>query len=333
MPNKEIVVVGASTGGIEALRTLLGALPREFAATVFVVQHLSPHVPSLLPAILERAASLHVEAARDGEEFRPGRVYVAPPDRHLLLEPGGRMRLTRGPKESRFRPAVDPLFRSAARAYGPRVVGVILTGGLDDGTMGLLEIKRGGGTAVVQDPDDALVPSMPQSALRHVRVDYCLPLAEIGPLLVRLAGEPAAERSYAVSDELEIEVKITLEDNAMEAGVMELGGPSPFACPDCHGVLLRLKGDGPMRFRCHTGHAYTADSLLSGVSEQVEHALWNSVRALEEGEMLLRHMAEHLGDDRRHGDAGELLRRADDLHRRTELIRQATLTPSLQAAD
>jgi len=178
----------------------------------------------------------------------------------------------------------------------------------------------------VQEPDEALVPSMPQSALRHVKVDYRLPLAEIGPLLARLAGEPAGERIYPVSDDLEIEVKIALEDKALEAGVMELGGPSQFACPDCHGVLLRLKAEGPMRFRCHTGHAYTADSLLSGVNEQVEGALWNSIRALEEGEMLLRHMVEHLGGDgQQHGSAADLRRQADDFRRRADTVRQATL--------
>jgi two-component system chemotaxis response regulator CheB len=185
----------------------------------------------------------------------------------------------------------------------------------------------------VQDPEEALVPSMPQSALRHVKVDYCLPLAEIGPLLARLAGESSEERSRTVSEELDIEVKIAMEDRAVEAGVMELGEPSSFACPDCHGVLLRLKADGPMRFRCHTGHAYTADSLLSGVTENVEDSLWNSLRALEEGEMLLRHMVRHLGETRQHAPAADLLRQADELRRRADLVRQATLSHAQQGAD
>ncbi|HWS55337.1 MAG TPA: chemotaxis protein CheB [Pyrinomonadaceae bacterium] len=325
MPNKDIVVVGTSAGGIEALRKLLGALPPDFPATVFVVQHLSPDVPSLLAQILERATSLPVQTARDGERFRRGRVYVAPPDRHLMLGDGDLMRVTRGPKENRFRPAVDPLFRSAARAYGPRVVGVVLTGGLDDGTTGLLALKQRGGTAVVQDPADALVPSMPLSAVTHVKVDYCLPLAGIGPLLVRLATEAAEDGSRPVSDELDIEVNIALEDKALEAGVTELGEPSSYACPDCHGVLLRLKTEGLIRFRCHTGHAYTADSLLAGVSEGVEDSLWNTIRALEEGEMLLRHLAGHMTEGPQNGAAEAMLTQAADLRRRAALVRQATM--------
>ena len=325
MPQKDIVVVGTSAGGIEALRSLVAALPADFPASVFVVQHLSPDAPSLLSDILGRAARLPVSSARDGERFRPSHVYVAPPDHHLLLERGGVMRVTRGPKENRFRPAVDPLFRSAARAYGPRVVGCVLTGNLDDGTTGLLAVKQQGGMAVVQDPSDAFAPSMPRSAMRHVKVDHVLPLAEIGPLLARLAAEPAEERSRPVSDELDIEVKIALEDKAIEAGVLGLGGPSNYACPDCHGVLLRLKSEGPMRFRCHTGHAYTADSLLAGVNENVEDSLWNTIRALQEAEMLLRHLAEHLGAGRQSGQAEALLDRAADLRRRADLVRQATL--------
>ncbi|HEV3470987.1 MAG TPA: chemotaxis protein CheB [Pyrinomonadaceae bacterium] len=325
MAGKDIIVIGASAGGIEALRALAAVLPRDLPAAVFVVQHSAPDAPSVLPMILERAGDLPARHPRDGERFERGHIYVAPPDHHLVLEPNQLMRVTRGPKENRFRPAVDPLFRSAARSYGTRVVGVVLTGGLDDGTTGLLAIKQRGGTAVVQDPSDALVPSMPLSAVTHVRVDYCVPLVEVAPLLARLAAEPAEERSYPVSDELDIEVKIALEDNAVGAGLLELGEPSSYACPDCHGVLLRLKAGGPMRFRCHTGHAYTADSLLAGVTENVEDSLWNSIRTLEEAEMLLRHLAEHLGEGRQNGQAEALLDQAADLRRRADLVRQATL--------
>jgi two-component system, chemotaxis family, protein-glutamate methylesterase/glutaminase len=326
MPNREIIVVGTSAGGVEALMKLVGALPGDFPGSVFVVQHTSPDSPNLLAGILARAGQLPARLARDGETFLPSHVYVAPADHHLLLDRGRVTRVTRGPKENRFRPAVDPLFRSAARVYGAGVVGVVLTGGLDDGTAGLLDIKRRGGTAVVQDPRDALYPSMPQSALRHVEVDHCLPVDEIGPLLVRLAGEPAEEGGYVVSDELDIEVKIALEDKAIDVGVLELGDPSPFACPDCHGVLLRLKMDGPLRFRCHTGHGFTADSLLSGVTENVEESLWSAIRSMQEAEMLLRHMAEHFGESTQHVPVELLLKQADDLRRRSDVVRQAVLT-------
>jgi two-component system chemotaxis response regulator CheB len=326
MAGKDIIVIGASAGGVEALRTLAAALPGDLPATVFVVQHSSPDAPSVLPLILDRAGALPARHPRDGDPFERGHIYIAPPDHHLLLAPEGVLRVTRGPKENRFRPAVDPLFRSAARAYGTRVVGVVLTGGLDDGTAGLLAIKQRGGTAVVQDPYDARVSSMPLSAVTHVKVDHCLPLVEIAPLLVRLAGETEAERGVPVSDELDIEVKIALENNAVDAGVLGLGAPSSYACPDCHGVLLRLKGAGPMRFRCHTGHAYTADSLLAGVTENIDDSLWSSIRALEEAEMLLRRLAEHLGEGRQNGPAEALLDQAADLRRRADLVRQATVT-------
>ncbi|HEX8115863.1 MAG TPA: chemotaxis protein CheB, partial [Pyrinomonadaceae bacterium] len=252
------MVIGASAGGVEALSAIVAGLPADFPAAVFVVLHTSPQSPCILAGILDRAGPLPARYAEDRERIAPGRVYVAPPDRHLVVEPT-RVRLTLGPKENRFRPAVDPLFRSAAQTYGPRVVGVILTGNLDDGTSGLLAIKQLGGTAVVQDPREAFSPSMPLSALEHVEVDYRLPLREIAPRLVRLATSQAdeVEEVREVPEKMEIEVRIAKEDRATEAGVLKLGEPSNYACPDCHGVLLRMKAEGPMRFRCHTGHAFT----------------------------------------------------------------------------
>lgn len=197
MPGKEIVVVGASAGGLEAMKELVGKLPRNFPASVFIVWHTAPDAPGVLPKILAAAGGeLPVANARNCEQIQPGRIYVAPPDHHLLIERGFVL-LSRGPKENRFRPAVDPLFRSAAQAYGPRVAGVILSGGLDDGTAGLLAVKQQGGTAIVQDPAEALYPSMPQSAMKHVAVDYCLPAAAIASLLVRLTSTPEeAEGAY-----------------------------------------------------------------------------------------------------------------------------------------
>ncbi|MDQ3744203.1 MAG: chemotaxis protein CheB, partial [Acidobacteriota bacterium] len=281
MPTKDIIVVGTSAGGIEALKTIAGGLPRDFPASVFVVLHTSPESPGILADILARAGALPASNAVDGERIQPGRIYVAPPDRHLIIEPN-RVRLTRGPKENRFRPAVDPLFRSAAQVYGPRVVGVVLTGYLDDGTAGLWAVKRLGGTAVVQDPSDALVDSMPLSALHPVNVDYCVPLAEVAPLLVRLSGEAAEEGAREVPEETKIEVNIAKAANALNAGVLKLGEPSLYACPECHGVLLQLKEENRIRFRCHTGHAYSPESLIAEIDEAIEDSLWSALRSVEE---------------------------------------------------
>jgi two-component system chemotaxis response regulator CheB len=326
VPVKDIIVVGASVGGIEALRTIAGGLPQDFPASVFVVVHTSPAAPGVLADILDRAGALPAAFAADGERLQPGRIYVAPPDRHLIIEPN-RIRLTRGPKENRFRPAVDPLFRSAAQVYGPRVIGVILTGYLDDGTAGLWAVKQLGGTTIVQDPHEALAPSMPASAMRQVRVDHCLPIGEIAPLLVRLTSAPLDEEGvYEVPDEMDIEVKIAKEHTALDVGVLKLGEPSNYACPECHGVLLQLKEEKRVRFRCHTGHAYSVDSLLAEISEGVEDSLWNAIRSIEESVLLLRHVAEHLDESENGHTSEKFLARAKEAERRADVVRQAVMT-------
>jgi two-component system, chemotaxis family, protein-glutamate methylesterase/glutaminase len=289
MQRKDIIVIGTSSGGIDALKELVSGLPRDLKAAIFITLHVAPYSLGILPEILERAGDLPAANARDWERFEPGRIYVAPPDRHLLVEGSGHTRITRGPRENRFRPAVDPLFRSAAHAFGPRVVGVVLTGWLDDGTAGLYAVKERGGTAAVQHPDDAFAPAMPLNAIKHVEVDHILPLKEIAPLLVRLSETHAAEEgAYPVSDKLKTEVKIAREDNAIESGVMRLGEPSNYACPECHGVLLQLKEGRGVRFRCHTGHAYSVDSLLAEITDKTEDSLWTTIRALEEGALFMR---------------------------------------------
>jgi len=320
---KDIVVIGASAGGIEALRVLVRRLPADLPASLFIVQHTSPEAPSMLADILDRSGKLRTLTPDDGEHIRPGTIYIAPPDRHLLIEPNV-VRVTRGPKENRFRPAIDPLFRSAAQTYGPRVVGVILTGYLDDGTAGLWTVKQLGGTAVVQDPADALVPFMPLNAVTHVNVDFCLPLEEIAPLLVRLSTQRMEEEgAFQVPKEVEIEVNIAKEQKALDAGVLQLGEPSNYACPECHGVLLQMKEGTLFRFRCHTGHAYSLESLLTDITEKMDDALWNSIRAFEEGELFMRHMAEHLDQDENGHSAESILKRAEETKRRASLMRQA----------
>lgn len=327
MQRKDIIVIGTSAGGIEALKALAAALPRDLKAAVFVTLHVAPYSLGILPEIIERAGPLPAVNASDWEQFEQGRIYVAPPDQHLLLEPSGHTRVTRGPRENRFRPAIDTLFRSAAHAFGPRVIGVILTGWLDDGTAGLWAVKECGGTSVVQHPDDAFAPAMPMNAIKHVEVEHIVPLKEIAPLLVRLTETPAAEEGERpMSEKTEIEVKIAREDNALESGIMKWGEPSVYACPECHGVLLQLKEGGNMRFRCHTGHAYSVDSLLAEFGEKTEDSLWNAIRAIEEGVLFMRDLAKHF-DERHHGaDAEALLRKADESQQRANLVRRAAMS-------
>jgi two-component system chemotaxis response regulator CheB len=290
MPNTRVVVLGTSAGGLDVLRTIVAGLPADFPAPVAIVMHTAPQSPGVIADILARAGQLPARTVSNAERLNAGTIYVAAPDYHLVIEPG-RIRATKGPKENRFRPAIDPLFRTAAQVYGPGAVGVILTGGLDDGTAGLWTIKQLGGVAVVQDPAEALYPSMPQSALRHVRVDHCVPVADMAPLLVRLVSQLPEQGECVVPDEINTEIDIAKEGHPVDAGLEHVAEPSRYACPECHGVLLRLKGDGPMRFRCHTGHAYSVESLLAEVDEKVDEALWNAIRTLEEAALLWGQMA------------------------------------------
>lgn len=236
MKARDIIVIGTSAGGFAALKILLRQLPPDLPATIFIVRHISPSHPNNLPALLERAGNLKVSYAMDGERFMKSHVYIAPPDHHLIID-DDHMRLSQGPKENLTRPAIDPLFRSAALVYRSRVVGVVLTGGLDDGTAGMWSVKYQGGTTVVQDPQDAEHPGMPRSAAANVKIDYCLPLSEIGPLLVRLANDAADEESAARSEKLEIENRIALDDPRALTQLERLGELTSLTCPDCHGSL------------------------------------------------------------------------------------------------
>jgi two-component system chemotaxis response regulator CheB len=291
MPGHDIVVVGASAGGVEALMTLARSLPADLPAALCVVLHISPTSPSLLPQILDRAGPLKAVAGVDHTPIRPGHIYVAPPDHHLLVE-DRRVRIVRGPSESRHRPALDPLFRSAAVAYGPRVIGVVLTGALDDGTAGLEAIKQRGGIAIVQDPNEAFYPGMPQSALDNVAVDHCLPLAEIGPVLARLARQPAPDAvAYPVPREMELETRVAMLNNPSHAGDEPIGTSSGLSCPECNGVLFEIPDGELMRFRCRVGHAFSPQSVLAEQSEALETALWVALKTLEESASLSRRLA------------------------------------------
>jgi two-component system chemotaxis response regulator CheB len=273
---RRIFVLGGSSGAIEASRDLLHLLPAEFPSPIVIVIHTAPDAPGLLPRVLQRDTRLIVESAADGTFPRPGHVYVAPPNLHLVFEDGN-LGLAPGPVENRHLPAIDPLFRSAARCYGQRAVGIILSGYLDDGSVGLHRIKQAGGIAIVQDPADALVPDMPRNALERVNPHYSVSIGELAPLLVQLAGEPVESSAMAGVEAM----PATPEGNN--------GKLSVFTCPECHGTLWELEEGATLRFRCRVGHSFTADTMLEDQSLDVERALWAALRVLEEhAEMSVR---------------------------------------------
>lgn len=319
------------------MKTLASGLPKDLPAPVFIVWHMSPDVRGVLPQVLNREGGMPAANAYDGEEYVDGQMYIAPPDRHMLLEPGV-IRVTRGPKENRFRPAVDPLFRSAALHFGSGVIGIILSGALDDGTSGLWTIKRRGGVAIVQDPSDAEVPSMPENAIREVQVDKILPVAEMPGLIIKLVHErervtAAIEGNGKHDPQLESEVGIAAEANALETGVMQFGEFSPYTCPECHGVLTRLREGNLIRYRCHTGHAFTADSLLTSVTENIEKSIWDAIRGVDESIILLNHMGDHFAEINQPRLAATFFRKANDAKERNDLLRNAVLSHEQLSAD
>lgn len=301
----DIVAIGASAGGVEALRTVVAELPGHLPAAVFVVLHIAQTGTSMLPEILDRAGPLPALAASEGQPIVPGHIWVAPSNRHLLLEDGV-MRLSLGSRESKYRPAVDRLFASAAETYGPRVAGVVLSGALDDGSEGLGHVKRLGGIAIVQDPDTAAYPSMPRTALGNVAVDAVLPLTEIGPALARLSGSAEIRLVAPRGPPAEARPRARVIMHA-----------SHFTCPDCGGALTEFDEGGVPRFRCAVGHSYSLESLVDVQADQFEAALWVAVRTLEDRALLLRRM------ESSNRDAGNLRNAAAFDARAREVISQA----------
>jgi two-component system chemotaxis response regulator CheB len=294
LKKQDIIVIGASAGGVAALTDLVRSIPAAFKGAVFIVLHIPPGSPSHLPEILADASSLKVSHPIDGEKIRYGHIYVAPPDHHMLIEKE-RILIKKGPKENRFRPSIDALFRSAAYSWGSRVIGIVLTGILNDGTSGSWSVKRMGGTCIVQDPAEALYPEMPKNVLEYVDVDHIVQISELGTLLAKLTSKTATKKpriSLKEREAMKMEVVISMRHKAFELGIMSLGAPTAFTCPECHGVLMQLKGK-LMRYRCHTGHAFTASALLAGISQNAEDSIWESIRILEESTMLLQQMAVH----------------------------------------
>lgn len=325
MSGHNIIVIGASAGGLKALSAVLSRLPVSLQATVFVVQHLAPDKPSALPKLLGDITDLPVISPVDHQAFQAGRIYVASPDYQMLLRQST-VRVLRGPQENRFRPSIDALFRSAARAHGSRVIGMVLTGYLDDGTVGLQTIKKRGGLTVVQDPAEAEYPSMPRNALRYVQVDHLVPIAEAGDLLLRLVAEPAAEQAdYPSTPELEIEANIAeqvMNTKEFLDGVEKIGTLTPFTCPDCKGSIWQIGDQEPLKLRCHVGHSYTGEVFSTEQSRKVESALWEAIRVMEEKVSFSRLLADRLQQQSRFAAATAYRQEADALDQRISDIRR-----------
>lgn len=306
MPSTDIIVIGASSGGVDALKTLVRGLSPDLAAAVFIVLHVGAH-PSILPDILQQARTLPVSHATNRARIENGKIYVAPPDHHLMLSPG-HVHVTRGPKENNARPSINTLFRTAAVAYGNRVAGIVLTGSLNDGTVGLWEIKRHGGVTIVQDPAEAPYPSMPQSALDSVRIDYVLKVAEMPPLFSKLAGENYREE----------------EMESLPKNVLHTAHLNGLTCPECRGPLWEEPQQNPKEFVCRVGHRYSFESLLEQHAVTTERTLWAAVLAVEE-EMILARQAAQRADTPETRQAYE--QEAQRKERQAALIREMLTQP------
>ncbi len=340
LPQPELIVIGGSAGALKPVLELARELPADLPAAVCIVIHTSPDSPGRLAEIVQRAVSLPCKYPDDGEILRPAHIYVAPADRHLLVEPG-RLRLTRGPRENGFRPAIDPLFRTAAQCYGPRVAGVVLSGSLDDGAYGLAVIKQAGGMAIVQDPDDAVVPSMPRGALRVVDVDHVATSAELGPLIARLCAPTSAPAAGAASFLKARNPHISLAGAAMSTDVQSPdpaergtdltettppGELTPLTCPECGGSLWQAEHGRQLRFACHVGHAFSADGLMEYHSRAVEGAMWTALRVLEEHAALQKRLADRARQQEFQGAAEQFERRSEETRRQAQSLRGVLLS-------
>ena len=325
MSNFDVVVIGASAGGVGSLQRLVEHVPVGFPPAILIALHLPDGIRSMLPEILARAGNLPAAHAVDGDRIQGGHIYIAPSGFHLTVH-AGRMNVTRGAREHGHRPAIDPLFRSAALAYGPRAIGIILSGLLYDGTVGLREIKRAGGLAIVQDPKDTDWPSMPQSALKHVKVDYCVPATQIGTLLQQVVMTQSRSETEMSTDDDDKVASEELRELTMHRDERQHPGePSPYSCPECGGVLWELKDGELLRFRCRVGHAYTNETLTTEQALMVEHALWSALRALEEQAAVRRRMAERAMSKDLKSLAARYQERARELERQAQQVRNLVL--------
>lgn len=281
-----IIVIGASAGGVTALREFTAGLTTPLPVPILIVLHVGAF-PSELPALLNAAGVTPAKHGEDGEIIRPGQIYVAPPDRHMMVL-DGRIRVTRGPKENWARPAIDPLFRSAAEGFGAAAIGVILTGNLNDGSAGLFAIKQRGGIAIAQDPDDAAQPEMPKRAAAYVDLDYCVPLAEIPTLLERLVTRKEGIVTESAPEQTREACHDVIRGEKMDR-------PITITCPDCGGALRRSEVGPIVKYDCHIGHSYTAEAMAAAQFDDMEKVMRSAERILNERAEFCRQMGEKAG--------------------------------------
>jgi len=323
MPTHDIIVIGASAGGVEALMELTRGLPADLPAAVLIVLHVARHGTSIMPHILTREATLPAKHPQSGDRIEPGNIYLAPNDYHLLVEDGSIV-LDAGPRENGFRPAVDTLFRTAAKNYGSRVVGVVLTGLLDNGSAGLVSVKANGGIVIVQEPTDAMFPDMPENALKVVEADYVLPLAQIPAILAQLARTQVPQPAgISRNDNPADEAKDIGTDNTIYTD--EAGKKSDLVCPECGGALVEYQGgknDQLVSFRCRVGHRYSLHTLLENQSKTTEAMLWAAVRSLEENNSVYRRMAQQAHTSHQPSTEAWYLAKAEHVSQQAEVIRR-----------
>lgn len=322
MAKRDIVMIGGSAGSGEPLRKIVAGLPKDFSGSIFVTTHIPSTHETYLPNLLGSASHLPVSAAVDGQPIAPGHIYVAAADRHLLLVDSV-MRLGLGPRENMSRPSIDPMFRSGALAYGPRSVGVVLSGLMNDGASGLYAIKQACGTAVVQTPLDAAHPDMPRAALEAAEIDHIAPASEIARVLTEVAARDAGP-GVPAPDSLIFEVEVAAGARLGSDQLRRFADPAALTCPDCGGVLSEVRSQTPLRYRCQIGHAYTAQELASK-NDTVDEAIRVALRVMEERVELVDRMARDARNTGRTAIAELYERRATEYGGYAATLRQAAI--------